>query len=170
MSNNSVPNTVRPIWTPADARAAADEARKHQPVRLRDWAWAPLLIVVGILGVGLLTGCSSTVEGTPTAASGPASAPTEVAPPLMSEEEMTDRAFIMTLDEGEIPYVTEAGAIKGGHLVCDLLEEVDGNVFTAALAIASADGSPLTTDQSAYLVGAASAAYCPEYVAGLVGN
>ncbi|AKF14400.1 hypothetical protein SEA_PHAYONCE_40 [Mycobacterium phage Phayonce] len=170
MSNNSVPNNTRPIWTPADARRAAEDAKRHKPVRLRDWVWAPVLIMVGILGVGLLTGCSSTVEGTPTAASGPVSAPTEVAPPPMTEEELTDRAFIMTLDEGEIPYVTEEGAIEGGHLVCDLLAEVDGNVFTAALAIASADDSPLTTDQSAYLVGAASAAYCPEYVAGLVGN
>ncbi|QDK01149.1 hypothetical protein I5J50_gp45 [Mycobacterium phage Purky] len=53
MSTNSVPAHVRPIWTPADAAKAAEDAAKHKPVRLRDWLWAPVLIAAAILLPGL---------------------------------------------------------------------------------------------------------------------
>ncbi|QFG09072.1 hypothetical protein I5J49_gp44 [Mycobacterium phage ThulaThula] len=164
MSNNSVPNNARPIWTPADARQAAEDAKRHQPVRLRDWVWAPVLIAVAILGVGLLTGCSSTVEGTPTAAESHSAA----GAPAMSEQEIVDRAFILTLDDRGITYTSEPDAITAGHAVCDVLAEADGDVVAAAMAIAQ--GTELSLDDSSYLVGAASAAYCPEYVDGLIGG
>lgn len=44
---------MRPIWSPEDGRKTAEDAAKHKPVRLRDWAWAPILIAAGILLPGL---------------------------------------------------------------------------------------------------------------------
>ncbi|WKW35056.1 DUF732 domain-containing protein [Mycobacterium phage KanikaMF1] len=166
MSTNSVPNRIRPIWTPDDARAAAEEARKHEPVRLRDWAWAPALITLGILGVGLLTGCTRTAEGTPVVASEPTTS--TAAAPTLSEQEITDRAFIATLDGQGITYTSREDAIAGGHAVCELVAEADGNLYTTTLAVAA--GTELSLENAAYLVGASTAAYCPEYLDDMEGG
>ncbi|AHG23742.1 hypothetical protein I5J47_gp38 [Mycobacterium phage Arib1] len=167
MSNNSVPNRIRPIWTPEDAREAAEEAKRHEPVRLRDWAWAPALITLGILGVGLLTGCTRTAaEGTPVVASEPTTS--TAAAPTLSEQEITDRAFIATLDGQGITYTSREDAIAGGRAVCELVAEADGNLYTTALAVAA--GTELSLENAAYLVGASTAAYCPEYLDDMEGG
>lgn len=55
MSTNSLRlvGQLKPIWTPADGKQTAEDAAKHKPVRLREWAFAPLLIFLGIVLPGL---------------------------------------------------------------------------------------------------------------------
>lgn len=45
---------MRPVWSPEDGRKTAEDAAKHEPVRVRDWAWAPVALAAAILS-GLWT-------------------------------------------------------------------------------------------------------------------
>ncbi|QFG11107.1 hypothetical protein PBI_QUEENHAZEL_35 [Mycobacterium phage QueenHazel] len=137
MSTNSLPSNARPIWTPADYRETVAAAAKHQPqrVRLRDWIWAPLLIVAGILGAGL------------------------VAAPNAQADIVSD-AFILALDSEGITYASESAAINAGHAVCDYMD-TGASIYSASVLVYQ--NSHLDLYDAGYFVGAATAAFCPEH-------
>lgn len=68
-------------------------------------------------------------------------------------------AYIMTLDAKGIPYSSEDAAIAAGHATCD--GWAAGMTFPQMLRAATRS-SGYTTNQAAYIMGAATAAFCPE--------
>ncbi|QAY16028.1 hypothetical protein SEA_PURGAMENSTRIS_45 [Mycobacterium phage Purgamenstris] len=71
---------------------------------------------------------------------------------------VTDTAYLMTLDERGISYPTDDYAIQAGHYVCTLL---DSGAHWSRVAALITRESGLPIGDSAYIVGAATAAYCP---------
>lgn len=123
---------LKPIWTPADSRKAAEDAAKHKPVRLRDWIWAPALILFGILLPGL------------------------TAPEARAD--VDSDAYVMALDAQGITYSSEANAIAAGRSLCTILD--DGATIAATTSMVQRN-SGLDRFNSGYVVGAAIAAFCP---------
>ncbi|AOT25792.1 hypothetical protein SEA_TORTELLINI_47 [Mycobacterium phage Tortellini] len=71
---------------------------------------------------------------------------------------VTDTAYLMTLDERGIGYPTDDYAIQAGHYVCSLL---DSGAHWSRVAALITRESGLPINDAAYIVGAATAAYCP---------
>ncbi|AWN02649.1 hypothetical protein SEA_XAVIA_47 [Mycobacterium phage Xavia] len=71
---------------------------------------------------------------------------------------VTDTAYLMTLDERGISYPTDDYAIQAGHYVCSLL---DSGAHWSRVAALITRESGLPINDAAYIVGAATAAYCP---------
>lgn len=74
---------------------------------------------------------------------------------------VNDQAYIAALDDEGISYPSEQNAIQVGHLVCESFDE--GNDFVA-IAMELYTSSQMDAYQSGYVVGAAVAAFCPEYL------
>lgn len=136
MSTTRLPANARPIWTPADAAKVAEDAKKHKPVRLRDWIWAPALIAVGMLAPGLATAPAAHAD-------------------------INSDAFVMALDAEGITYSTEADVIKAGYAICDYMD-TGATAYDATVMVHN--NSQLDLHDSGYVVGAATAAFCPEHV------
>ncbi|AIM40999.1 hypothetical protein PBI_SQUIRTY_52 [Mycobacterium phage Squirty] len=71
---------------------------------------------------------------------------------------VTDTAYLMTLDERGISYPTDDYAIQAGQYVCSLL---DSGAHWSRVAALITRESGLPIDDSAYMVGASIAAFCP---------
>ncbi|MGH2897011.1 MAG: DUF732 domain-containing protein [Solirubrobacteraceae bacterium] len=87
---------------------------------------------------------------TPTSVTGP--------PALPIRGTVTDAAFLMALDHDGITYSTPTAAITVAHTVCTALDTGASITQVAAVIV---QNSHYTTDQAGYLIGAATAGYCP---------
>lgn len=142
----------------------------------------PALIVLAVVaGVILLCcggGCvsavigasdddSSTTESTTTRATttryaAPAPPPTTASPPAtggLTDQDINDMAFMMSMDKQGIHYSSRAAIIDLGHAVCAGLGE-GGSETEISLVIAD-KGYPL--EDAGYIVGAAISSYCPQH-------
>lgn len=79
------------------------------------------------------------------------------AAPNANADPATDTAYITVLEDRGIVYDSRAEAIRDGYRVCTLL---DAGFSWQAVAAQFSSNSGLSLADTAYVVGAASAAYC----------
>lgn len=72
-----------------------------------------------------------------------------------------ENAYISALDSEDIDYSSEANAITAGRSICDLLDSGYDLIDTVLF---FSENSGYSTGDSGYIVGAASAAFCPENI------
>lgn len=151
--------------------------RPYQRPRQTNPALIVLAVVAGIILLCCGGGCVRAVLGT--SDDGPSTAettttarvttPRAAPPPIttslpapvggLSEQDINDMAFMMSMDSEDIPYSSREAIIELGHAVCDGL--ASGSDETAiALVIADKGYSP---SNAGYIVGAAQSSYCPQY-------
>lgn len=71
-----------------------------------------------------------------------------------------ETAYLLTLDEGGIYYVTDEAALALGRTVCDFLDAGASSTEAAATIDESSD---YTAYESGYITGAAIGSFCPEH-------
>ncbi|AWN04978.1 hypothetical protein I5H21_gp054 [Mycobacterium phage Byougenkin] len=101
----------------------------------RYWWTMPLLIAAGIIGPGL------------------------AAPEAHAD--INSDAFVMALDSEGIPYTSKNDAIKAGKAVCTILD-TGLSMYEASIVVH--ENTDLSMYDSGYVVGAATAAFCPEHL------
>jgi hypothetical protein len=79
----------------------------------------------------------------------------------VANADVNDDAFIQVINEKGISYTTEEKLIAAGHAVCDARNQgyTEIQVINAIVTATELDQS-----NTAYFVGAAETAYCPQYV------
>lgn len=146
------------------------------PKRKRKWPWiVGALAVLAIVGSAVSATDSS--EDTPMAetATSTAAPTTEVEPPevttitdevhdtpAMSDEEITDMAYLTVLDTSGVEYSSKEAAIFTAHSVCDALDS--GLTFRQlGMSLIANDDVPYTPEEIGTVMGSAIAGYCPQY-------
>jgi Protein of unknown function (DUF732) len=81
--------------------------------------------------------------------------------PTAHADPSTDSAFIMTLQMLDIDYYAHSSEIHAAHSVCRAYDNGYGD--TDVIASIAAANVEMTHSEAAQFVGAATAAYCPQY-------
>ncbi len=133
--------------------------------RARRYGIAALLAAI----VGVLGACSAGPELPPLgdlsepSYTAPPPAPAPTPPPAVGGEighGIPETAYLLTLDDGGIYYITDEAALELGYAVCDFLDS-GGSTLEAAITIE--DSTDYTPYESGYITGVAIGSFCPEY-------
>ncbi|MFE3081760.1 DUF732 domain-containing protein [Nocardia tengchongensis] len=140
-------------------------------------AFVGFLVIGALIAVPIFmfTSCGSNDN-----ASGPASTSSAVAPAstvvapaaeqpgvpsptpstAWTHEQITDLAYIATLDKYHVPYSSKEAAIRVAHNVCTARAAGDSET---AVGLTIVKSGYFSFDEAGAIVGAAEAGYCPEY-------
>jgi hypothetical protein len=70
-----------------------------------------------------------------------------------------ERAYLETLDDGDIAYSSEESALDAGDAICDFLRAGGSSLAAVDVVV---DNTGYTAFEAGYLVGAAQGALCPD--------
>jgi len=125
-------------------------------------------VLLAAAAVSLLaaTGCEETDDATQT--TNAASTPATVAANAPEAPEETKELIYLLAVRGNPAFndASDAELLELGHLMCDIIDDVDGDVRAAQLAMTIqmvSDGLDHMAEAAGHMFGAAVVSFCPEY-------
>lgn len=124
------------------------------------------LAAMGVIGSIFFVACSVSMisgvsDGAKVGSSTPATARAEAPAPAPAPD-LTDAAYLLTLDNHHISYSSPQAALKTAHGICD---QLDSGATMLDVVSSMQKGAPAgySLTDLGYIFGASVAAYCPKY-------